>query len=194
MGPAWGCGPMSHTRSGDQAHYASLLAPWGVVLDHRFRGCGFCTCNGKWAGVQLHPATERVKSMKPLYPHHLFGTLSGVLLIALFMVEYPAPSSTASRPLDGRGPLERSERIADATGIAVEHSDTLGAYLADRDGRALYLFKADSTGESTCYNACTDAWTPLCTHSTPRSGNPLVIHSFRTHCWERIDERAARTR
>lgn len=112
--------------------------------------------------------------MKPLYPHHLFGTLSGMLLIALFMVEYPAPSSSASRPLDGRGTLERSERIAATTGIAVERSDTLGAYLTDRGGRALYLFKADSTRKRTRYDACPGAWPPLRTHGTLDSENPRV--------------------
>lgn len=36
-----------------------------------------------------------------------------------------------------------------------------GQILVDGQGRALYLFAADKTKDSTCYDACATAWPPL---------------------------------
>ena len=36
-----------------------------------------------------------------------------------------------------------------------------GQIVVDGQGRALYLFAADKTTESTCYDACATAWPPL---------------------------------
>jgi predicted lipoprotein with Yx(FWY)xxD motif len=38
-----------------------------------------------------------------------------------------------------------------------------GQVLVDGQGRALYLFAADTTSASTCYGACATAWPPLLT-------------------------------
>lgn len=51
-----------------------------------------------------------------------------------------------------------------------------GAYLTDANGRALYLFTADTpgTGEvqavSRCYDACLQAWPPLLAQGTLQAG------------------------
>lgn len=58
------------------------------------------------------------------------------------------------------------------TVVQVAQNDTLGAYLTDADGRALYLFLKDEqdSGESTCYDACAGAWPPF----TAEQGAPSV--------------------
>ena len=47
---------------------------------------------------------------------------------------------------------------------ALDVSDSrFGQVLVDGQGRALYLFAADTTSASTCYDACATAWPPLLT-------------------------------
>ena len=40
-------------------------------------------------------------------------------------------------------------------------SSRYGQVLVDGQGRALYLFAADTTTQSTCYDACATAWPPM---------------------------------
>ena len=40
-------------------------------------------------------------------------------------------------------------------------SSRFGQILVDGQGRALYLFAADKTQDSTCYDACATAWPPM---------------------------------
>jgi predicted lipoprotein with Yx(FWY)xxD motif len=60
---------------------------------------------------------------------------------------------------------------ADVT-LDVKTSDKLGDYIADADGRALYLFKADTQAKdgkeaaATCYDDCAKAWPPLVADAT----------------------------
>lgn len=52
-------------------------------------------------------------------------------------------------------------------GLEAAESDEYGRYLADAEGRALYLFTADTRGEgatkavSDCYDSCAGAWPPF---------------------------------
>ncbi|MGK7390247.1 MAG: COG4315 family predicted lipoprotein [Candidatus Cyclobacteriaceae bacterium M2_1C_046] len=65
--------------------------------------------------------------------------------------------------------------------LKVESTNELGKYLVDKNGRSVYLFKADSKEESNCYDACADAWPPLTTASTPETGegvNKGLISTF----------------
>jgi predicted lipoprotein with Yx(FWY)xxD motif len=50
-------------------------------------------------------------------------------------------------------------------------STGLGTVLIDRQGRTLYLFKADSGGQSACTGACALAWPPLLTPGDPTAGS-----------------------
>jgi predicted lipoprotein with Yx(FWY)xxD motif len=45
-------------------------------------------------------------------------------------------------------------------GIHTEDSE-FGEIVVDPDGFTLYIFTADSAGESTCYEACADLWPPI---------------------------------
>lgn len=48
-----------------------------------------------------------------------------------------------------------------------------GKTIADDDGEALYLFDADTTTRSTCYDACAVAWPPLLTKKAPTVSSAL---------------------
>ncbi len=56
-----------------------------------------------------------------------------------------------------------------AAGQATVLTETgeLGTYLADADGRTLYLFEKDTGTTSTCSGACASAWPPLLTTGAP---------------------------
>ena len=79
-------------------------------------------------------------------------------------------------------PLSVQTVAAQTTGaanVAVEQSDKHGAYLADADGRALYMFTADKQGAdgaqaaSNCYDACAEAWPPLLTDGEPQAAEQV---------------------
>jgi predicted lipoprotein with Yx(FWY)xxD motif len=55
--------------------------------------------------------------------------------------------------------------------LEVRSSEEYGEYLADDQGRSLYLFKADNKNESTCYDDCAEAWPPVLTGGKPEAGN-----------------------
>jgi predicted lipoprotein with Yx(FWY)xxD motif len=45
--------------------------------------------------------------------------------------------------------------------LMAEESEDYGEYLVTEDGRSVYMFDADSEGESACYDDCAAAWPPL---------------------------------
>ena len=57
--------------------------------------------------------------------------------------------------------------FAQDAALTVQNSAEHGAYIADAEGRALYLFEADTQGQggadamSTCKDDCAAAWPPL---------------------------------
>jgi predicted lipoprotein with Yx(FWY)xxD motif len=63
--------------------------------------------------------------------------------------------------------------------VTVAQSDQYGTYLADAEGRALYLFTADLQGSgeakavSNCYDACAEAWPPLSADNEPQAGEQV---------------------
>lgn len=66
------------------------------------------------------------------------------------------PTTTTAPEVD-----ETSTTAAEAMdGVHVAETD-LGSILVDPDGFTLYIFTADSEGESTCYDACADLWPPV---------------------------------
>ncbi len=58
--------------------------------------------------------------------------------------------------------------------VDVTTNSTIGAYLTDANGRALYLFEKDNAGESNCDSACAQAWPPFVAQGTPSATNPQL--------------------
>jgi predicted lipoprotein with Yx(FWY)xxD motif len=56
--------------------------------------------------------------------------------------------------------------VAPTTTIGLAGSP-LGSLLVDQQGRTVYLFERDTSGVSTCYEACAAAWPPVLTSGTP---------------------------
>lgn len=64
----------------------------------------------------------------------------------------------------------------DTATVKVSESEQYGQHLTDADGRALYLFTADTQGrgaanaEVACEAECLDRWPPLYTEGEPQAG------------------------
>lgn len=63
--------------------------------------------------------------------------------------------------------------------LTVQTSQEHGSFIADAQGRALYMFEADTRGEgqnkavSTCFDACAEAWPPLIVGNEPAGGEEV---------------------
>jgi predicted lipoprotein with Yx(FWY)xxD motif len=68
--------------------------------------------------------------------------------------ESPAAEPTATDDSDGDSGSSRS------TEVEAEDS-SLGTILTDSDGNTLYVFFADTDGDSTCYDDCAENWPAL---------------------------------
>jgi predicted lipoprotein with Yx(FWY)xxD motif len=53
--------------------------------------------------------------------------------------------------------------------VIATKTSSLGTFLVDAKGRALYLWDADHGSKSTCSGACAQAWPPLTTTATPKA-------------------------
>jgi predicted lipoprotein with Yx(FWY)xxD motif len=58
--------------------------------------------------------------------------------------------------------------------IRVARHAELGPYLTDARGRAVYMFKADTSRSSTCYERCAEVWPPVLTQGAPRAADSTV--------------------
>lgn len=61
------------------------------------------------------------------------------------------------------------------TVLTIARSKELGSYIADANGRALYLLEMHPRNSSICDDACTEVWPPfLAPQGTPEAGDPAV--------------------
>lgn len=76
-----------------------------------------------------------------------------------------AEPDTTTQGASAQGPTTTGAGEASTTTATMDgiHSgDTeLGEILVDPDGFSLYIFTADSSGESSCYDACASLWPPV---------------------------------
>jgi len=81
-------------------------------------------------------------------------------------------SSSSGAGSYGAGPTASSGSPSAA--IVDLRGSKLGQILVDGQGRTLYLFEADKVGKSECNGACTSAWPPYVTNSTPHPGTGVT--------------------
>ena len=82
------------------------------------------------------------------------GTLATVLFLAA------ACGGGGSAASASPSPTASSDSSMHHIALDVQNS-RFGQILVDAQGRALYLFAADKTKDSTCYDACATAWPPM---------------------------------
>jgi predicted lipoprotein with Yx(FWY)xxD motif len=79
-------------------------------------------------------------------------------------------SSTTSSATTKSTAATSSPRPASVVGTT---KTSLGTFLVDSKGRALYLWDADHGSMSTCSGACAQAWPPLTTSATPKASGAV---------------------
>ena len=92
---------------------------------------------------------------------------AGAASLALAACGSSSSSGSSTKHASGSTPASTTSN-ASATGAMVKaaHSPH-GAYLVGPNGRALYLWVADSKNKSVCSGACAQAWPPLTTTGSP---------------------------
>src|SRR5436189_3107904 len=85
-----------------------------------------------------------MSQLKFLVPIGVAAVLGAIIAIGLTGVGVASPSASA----------------AGSAKVQVR-SGSLGRYLVDGRGRALYLFEKDRGGQSACYGSCASVWPPL---------------------------------
>jgi predicted lipoprotein with Yx(FWY)xxD motif len=100
-------------------------------------------------------------------------TRIGLLLVILAAIGVAAgcgssDDNQAAEPAGsgyGASPATTTQAVGQAT--VSTKTGGLGTYLADADGRTLYLFEKDTGTTSTCSGACASAWPPFLTTGAP---------------------------
>ena len=83
----------------------------------------------------------------------------------------PVPSrGTAGAAVGSEHDLFRFPKRAkqDPSRLTVRSIPALGAYVADANGRALYVFSGDQAGHSACVTNCATVWPPAIASRLPR--------------------------
>jgi predicted lipoprotein with Yx(FWY)xxD motif len=101
----------------------------------------------------------------------VFSVLAGLVLLATACSPQATPTPAAVPPTEP--PAATSAPVVPVTGAAAVNlgqNDTLGSFLVDDKGMALYLFTKDTPNTSNCYDKCATAWPPLLTSGDPVAG------------------------
>lgn len=86
------------------------------------------------------------------------------------MAESAQPETQVADSMDQRS----SEEVA----LTVEESTEHGQYVADDDGRAVYMLEADSSSQSNCNDDCAQEWPPVVADSgKPTAEDPAIEES-----------------
>jgi len=95
---------------------------------------------------------------------------AGALVLAACGGSSPS-SSSGSGSTPSYGPAKPGASTASnspgAASLVGTKTSSLGTFLVDGNGRALYLWEADDGAKSTCSRACAQAWPPLTATTTP---------------------------
>lgn len=115
---------------------------------------------------------------------HLSRSRAALLVFCVLMLaacadegaeaDLPEEGVTTAEPVE---PLDAAPADTAGAGarVAVEQQEPYGTYLTDADGRTLYLFTADTQGQSSaCYDACAEAWPPLLAMGEPTAAASAV--------------------
>jgi len=81
-------------------------------------------------------------------------------------------SSSGSAVGDG-APAAGSAGGSGAASVVGTKTGSLGTFLVDGKGRALYLWEADHGSTSTCTGACAQAWPPLTITGPPKASGAV---------------------
>ena len=100
------------------------------------------------------------------------ATAAALALAACGSSSTSSTSGAGAAPAYGGGATAAPSGSTAASVVSTKTS-SLGTFLVDGQGRALYLFEKDKGDKSTCSGACAAAWPPLTTSGKPTSGGTV---------------------
>jgi predicted lipoprotein with Yx(FWY)xxD motif len=96
------------------------------------------------------------------------SAIAGAVVVAAIVAGCGSSNSSSSASNGAAASPSASSSASSAPGVSVASAKGPdGTYLVGASGRALYLWVADSGGQSNCSGACTKVWPPLLTTGTP---------------------------
>jgi predicted lipoprotein with Yx(FWY)xxD motif len=100
---------------------------------------------------------------------------AGIALAATACSSGSSSSSTAATPATAQSssPTAAASASSSMAAMTIDLQSASGIddkFLADGQGRALYLFEADKDSTSTCTGACASAWPPVTASAMPMAG------------------------
>jgi predicted lipoprotein with Yx(FWY)xxD motif len=100
--------------------------------------------------------------------------ITGALVLAACGGSGTSSSSGAGSGYGAAKPsTSNTTNSSGAAPVVSTKTSSLGTFLVDGNGRALYLWDADHGAKSMCSGACAQAWPPLTTTGTPRAGGAV---------------------
>src|SRR5574341_89052 len=99
------------------------------------------------------------------------SSIIAILLIAIVALAACAPTPTPTpvpptvAPTSVPATVAPTAAPAKPVALKVVQSATLGKFLADGDGRTLYMFARDGKNTATCYDDCAKRWPPYLTQA-----------------------------
>ncbi len=114
----------------------------------------------------------------PLYyyaPDQKPGDTLGQGVGSVWYVLTPAgdASTGSAAPAATTAPSANNAPAANAVSLQLTSNDALGQFIADGQGKTLYLFMKDTKNTSNCNDACAQKWPPLTSKDKPALGNGL---------------------
>jgi predicted lipoprotein with Yx(FWY)xxD motif len=111
----------------------------------------------------------------------LFSFAALAVVGALVLTACGGGSSTSSSSGSGSTPsygtakpsTSNTSNSSGAASVVSTKTSSLGTFLVDGNGRALYLWDADHGSKSTCSGACAQAWPPVTTTGTPKASGAV---------------------
>jgi predicted lipoprotein with Yx(FWY)xxD motif len=98
-------------------------------------------------------------------------------LLAVVAALALAACGSSGSSSSGYSALSSSKPVAPAAGSSAASvasaKGSLGTFLVDAKGRALYLWDADKGTMSSCSGACAQVWPPLTTTAKPKAGGDV---------------------
>ena len=99
------------------------------------------------------------------------SSIAGVLGVALLVAACGSSSSSSSNTTSA-APAATTPASSTASSLSIGAvKGSGGVYLTGASGRALYLWVADSNGQSSCMGACAKAWPPVISATTPTAAS-----------------------
>jgi len=105
----------------------------------------------------------------------LFRLAAPAVAVAMVLAACGGSStSSSSGSAAGYGaPTSGSPSGSGRASVVSTKTSSLGTFLVDGKGRALYLWDADHGSTSMCTGACAQAWPPLTITGTPKAGGAV---------------------